>query len=448
MKKISTKFIVYFIITVLLLTVSVVYRVNVSSDETEKVVVDEKLKGKTIVKVWLRTDEVTATREYLVDKFNEEHKDTYIMLSSYKEDYTNLLRVALAAGKGPDIMTYGSNDLIKNKQLISLKETNVDVNNYDSRDFVYLNGEPIGTRMVEDNVKFIWNKEIFQKSGLNPDVPPSTWKQLIDYSKKIKAAFPDIVPFEFPLNSYEDSQISIGLPSVNTGNIYTTFWDYTKGEYNFNYSKNILSVYNELYKSNLLDTDFEKKSRNQLRADLYKGNTAMLISTFGDKGYFSNIMPLPFELGVSDLPKYNEKDTVNYYYINNSEFLGINSSIEEKSEIEKKAISEVYQWFTSSETNKELLKTRMVMSPRVKDTDIKGDLYSEYNKVHNLKTEAYDPTIFVGRNSADTMKLFIGAIKSETPIEKAIESLNSNFVKYSEITNKNGVVDLKTYLEK
>ncbi len=44
-----------------------------------------------------------------------------------------------------------------------------------SEDFVYFNGDPIGVRLSEENVKFIWNKEIFKKVGLDPNKPPQNW---------------------------------------------------------------------------------------------------------------------------------------------------------------------------------------------------------------------------------------------------------------------------------
>jgi raffinose/stachyose/melibiose transport system substrate-binding protein len=42
-------------------------------------------------------------------------------------------------------------------------------------------------------IPFVWNKTLFKKAGLNPDVPPKTWTQFLADAKKLKAA--GITPF-------------------------------------------------------------------------------------------------------------------------------------------------------------------------------------------------------------------------------------------------------------
>ena len=42
-------------------------------------------------------------------------------------------------------------------------------------------------------IPFVWNKPLFKKAGLNPNVPPKTWAQFLADAKKLKAA--GITPF-------------------------------------------------------------------------------------------------------------------------------------------------------------------------------------------------------------------------------------------------------------
>lgn len=44
----------------------------------------------------------------------------------------------------------------------------------------------MGIKLSGYNVKFVWNKDVFIKAGLNPDKPPKTLNELISYSKIIK----------------------------------------------------------------------------------------------------------------------------------------------------------------------------------------------------------------------------------------------------------------------
>ncbi len=95
------------IVCLLLIISSVLYKLSLIKKESSNSDYDF-FKDKTIVRVWLPKDRVSNTREYQAQKFNEKHKDIYIMLSLYdNRDYDNVLKTALAAEKGPDIMMYG-----------------------------------------------------------------------------------------------------------------------------------------------------------------------------------------------------------------------------------------------------------------------------------------------------------------------------------------------------
>ncbi|ENK1243088.1 carbohydrate ABC transporter substrate-binding protein [Clostridium botulinum] len=429
------------IICLLLIILSTLYKLDLSKKESNNSDYDF-LKDKTIVRIWLPKDRVSNTREYQAQKFNEKHKDVYIMLSLYdNRDYGNILKTALAAEKGPDIMMYGFFELIKDNYIKNLDT----IDNMKPDDFVYFNGNPIGVRLNEENVKFIWNKEIFKKAGLDPNKPPQNWDELIEYSRKIKKQFPDVVPFQFPIMEYEDFKQSIGEPSVNLDNVYTSFWDYKNGEYKFDSSRNILNIYNKLYKENLLDTEFDKKSKKDIRTNFYQGNVAMQLSTFEDKGYFSNIIPLNFEVGINNLPKFKESNGDKQYYLSNSNFLCINNYIMEKSKKEQEAVKEVFQWLVSEDTNKEILNTRMAISPTIKEAQVKNDIYKEYNEVSNFKTEVSDPSIFISRDSAKTVKLSVDAIKGNKPVDEVIKELNYAYKEYCDLTQKYRKIQLNTF---
>ncbi|GAA0747878.1 ABC transporter substrate-binding protein [Clostridium oceanicum] len=436
-------FIAISFICVILIVVSILYKLNLSKEKNNNQ--DYAfLKGKTIVRLWLPKDRVSNTREYQVKKFNDSHKDLYIMLSLYdSRDYDNMLRTALAAEKGPDIMMYGFFELIKDNYIKKLNHMNLD--NIKSDAFVYFNGNPVGVRLNEENVKLIWNKDIFKKAGLDPNKPPSNWDELIEYSKKIKKHFPSITPYQFPIMGYEDFRQSIGMPSVNLDNVYTSFWNYEDGSYRFDAAKNILSVYNKMYKQNLLDNKFDAKSQKDLRINFYEGRAAMHLSTFEDKGYFSNIMPLGFDIGVSDIPKFKGSLGNKQYYLSNSNFLCMSNAISEKTEEEQKKIKEVFKWVVSEEVNKEILNTRMAISPALKESKVKNDIYEQYNQVKNFKTEIYDPSIFISRDSAKTVKLSVDAIKGDKTINSVIKEFNSLYKQYSDLTRKNRKIELNTF---
>ena len=45
---------------------------------------------------------------------------------------------------------------------------------------------------------FMWNKEIFQKAGLDPEKPPKTWDELVSMAKQIQDKVPGVAGVGFP----------------------------------------------------------------------------------------------------------------------------------------------------------------------------------------------------------------------------------------------------------
>jgi multiple sugar transport system substrate-binding protein len=47
-------------------------------------------------------------------------------------------------------------------------------------------GETYGLPTNNETMAFIYNKKLFEQAGLDPDTPPATWQDVIDFSKQIK----------------------------------------------------------------------------------------------------------------------------------------------------------------------------------------------------------------------------------------------------------------------
>jgi ABC-type glycerol-3-phosphate transport system substrate-binding protein len=446
MKKIHIKILIWLFIMAAVLATSALYKIKLNNEKisSEKEFENSVLNNKSIVRVWLPSDNTTSTRRYQIQKFNQQHDEIYIMFNTYGNDYNNLLELSLAADKGPDIMAYTSLGLINKGQIMNLEKSGIDLENFDTENFVYFIDTPIGVRIFENNVKFIWNKEIFEKAGLNAERPPSTWNELMSYCKTIKEYDESLVPFAFPFDNYEDFKLSIGEPSVSLGSIYTSFWDYEEDKYEFENANSILTMYNKMYASKFIDEEFYNKGRKDLRKDFYFGNIAMMISSFEDKWYFSNEIPLSFELGITNLPVFSYYDEVKYYYMTGSNFLCINNAMVNKSAPEQKATREVYNWLISEEVNKELLSKNLINSPLISDTSFKNYEYEEYNDNDNFKVETKDPSIFVTSvNNSRTLELASEAITGEKTVEEVINELNENFKEYY----KNIKYDKNIFLE-
>lgn len=429
MRKFQLKYKVYLVLLLVFLGMAYAYKFKLVQDDI-KVEEESVTKGKYVVSVWLKESPETETRKYQLQKYNEENKDNiYIALKVVGQDYYNLLKTALANTDKPDIFQYGYYELYRYNKIMDMKEFGLDVDKIGKENFLYYEKQPMGVKIFGNNVKFVWNKEILKGAGLDPESQPKTFDELLDYSIKIKKAYPDIIPFEFPAYTYGELKISIGEASVNKGSIYTTFWDYKNAKYNFEYAKDILNIYNKMYTLGLIDEDFTNKNKIDLRRDFASQKTAMIISTFEDKNYFDNIMPLDFSVGISNLPKIGLEDPQNYYYTENYNCLVVNNDVNNEDK-NKDAIRKVYELFLDPEANNQLLATKKALPIFMDNKLQENDKYSDYNNKTNFKNELFDPTSLINYKEDLTKQLFYDAISGKQKVEDVIKQLNENYEGY------------------
>ena len=446
LRKFPLKFKVYIILVLVFLGMAYAYKFKLVEDARIMSENDEN-KGKTIISVWLKDSLQADTRREQVERYNEENKDNiFIDLKIEGASYNNLLKTALATSDKPDIFEYGYSDLYKYDKIMDMKQFGLDIDKIGKENFIYYKKKPMGVKILGNNVKLIWNKEMLKGAGIDPESQPKTFDELLNYGIKIKKAYPNVIPFEFPATTIGELQIAIGEMSVNKGSIYTTFWDYKTGKYNFEYAKDILNVYSKMYSLGLIDKDFADKDKSILRRDFASQKTAIIISTFEDKNYFDNIMPLNFSMGISDLPKIDLKDPQNYYYTENYSCLVVNSDIDNAGK-NKDAIKKVYQLFLEPEINNQMLATKKAL-PIFMDKQVQGnDIYNEYNDDGNFKNELFDPTPFINYKEKVTRQLFYEAIRGEQTVDNVIKKLNGNYDSYCKFMKDNYSFDFSEFKE-
>lgn len=446
LKKFPFKFKVYILLLLVFLGMAFAYKFKLVEDARIMEETDEN-KGKTIISVWLKDSIQSNTRREQIERYNEENKDNiFIDLKVEGQSYNNLLKTALATSDKPDIFEYGYSDLYRYEKIMDMKQFGLDIDKIGKENFIYFNKKPMGVKILGNNVKLIWNKEMLKGAGIDPEAQPQTLDELLDFAIKIKSAYPDVIPFEFPATTMGELQISIGEMSVNKGSIYTTFWDYKTGKYNFEYAKDILNTYSKMYSLGLIHKDFADKDKATLRRDFASQKTAMIISTFEDKNYFDNIMPLNFSMGISDLPKVDIKDPQNYYYTENYNCLVVNSDVDDESK-NKAAIKKVYELFLDPEINNQMLASNKAL-PIFMDKQVQEhDIYKEYNNDANFRNELFDPTPFINYKEKVTRQLFYDAITGMQKVDIIVKKLNENYEGYCKFMSDNYSFDFSEFRE-
>jgi multiple sugar transport system substrate-binding protein len=110
-------------------------------------------------------------------------------------DMLDKLRTAAAGNSAPDVarlpILWGPEFAAKGQ----LVEVHPEDFGFSQNDFwsgaiksVMWNGKMYGIPTNNETMAFIWNKDIFQKAGLDPNTPPATWDDVVKYSAQIKQA--------------------------------------------------------------------------------------------------------------------------------------------------------------------------------------------------------------------------------------------------------------------
>lgn len=130
----------------------------------------------------------------LIEKFEKENPNIKVEAQDFpREDFTQKVAAALNAGQGPDLINlyYGwLPQYVENGYLQEIPEsfkTTEEIDNYYTPmvQSSKVNGKYYALPTAVRSLALFWNKELFEKAGLDPNNPPKTWEELIEYSKKI-----------------------------------------------------------------------------------------------------------------------------------------------------------------------------------------------------------------------------------------------------------------------
>jgi arabinogalactan oligomer/maltooligosaccharide transport system substrate-binding protein len=184
-------------------------------------------------------DNEAPAYDKLIAKFNEEYPDVSIDHEIVPFDQTqNKFKTAAEAGSGaPDILraeVAWTPEFASLGYLYALDGTAALENNFletplSSNEF---DGQTYGVPQVTDTLGLMYNKALFEKAGLDPEAPPTTWDEVRDAAAALKSkAGVDgiyinaggyfLLPFLYgegaDLVNTEDQTITVNSPEAVTG---------------------------------------------------------------------------------------------------------------------------------------------------------------------------------------------------------------------------------------
>lgn len=141
---------------------------------------------------------ITKTIDSMAAAFEKEHPDIHVK-PVYSGNYQDSIAKALTAsksGSGPDIAVLLSTDmytLIDEGAVVPFDEiakTPADKQWFASFYPGFMansqtGGKTWGIPFQRSTIVMYWNKDLFKEAGLDPNRPPKTWKELVEYGQKL-----------------------------------------------------------------------------------------------------------------------------------------------------------------------------------------------------------------------------------------------------------------------
>ncbi|WP_339161437.1 ABC transporter substrate-binding protein [Siminovitchia sp. FSL W7-1587] len=256
--------------------------------------------------------EITKVIDGYAEEFNKEGIEVNgkkvtvkpVYSGNYDESMTKV-QTAVKNGKSPDMAVLLSVDLFQIKDSIMPLDDLIAEDPEAKKmmdDFFpgfMLNSQAEGKTwsvpFQRSTVLLYYNKDMFKKAGLDPEAPPTTWDEVVDYGKKLT----------------KDGKWGIELPATISG-----YWIYQalalqNGEENLmsDDGKEVYFNSDEAKEALQYWIDLSKKHKvmpkgvldwNTVPTDFIEGKTAMMLSTTGNLTNVKN--NADFEFGVAFLP--------------------------------------------------------------------------------------------------------------------------------------------------
>ncbi|MEK8129283.1 extracellular solute-binding protein [Paenibacillus filicis] len=130
----------------------------------------------------------------LIEDFQKQHPNITVKHTNFPYDqYNEKVATLVPAGKGPDIINlyYGwLPKYVASGYLQPLPESAFSAAQIEKEFFPFvnsakLNGKYYAIPTAVRSLALFYNKDLFTKAGLDPNKPPATWEELVDYSKKL-----------------------------------------------------------------------------------------------------------------------------------------------------------------------------------------------------------------------------------------------------------------------
>ncbi len=272
--------------------------------------------GKTELKMWSKASGTDPALDAIITAFNESQDKYVVKYEGYGDNYTNVVNMALSSGDAPDIFELGGNfsipTLIEQNLIIPVddvitEEMKDDVFSavFDQQE-LYGNLYSIPTRVTA--FRLLYNKDVFEASGLDPEKPPTTLEEMREMAKIItEKGNGKVYGYGLYLGASNIWERVLDPMAVAAGTIGGYGFDFSTGRFNIPAQKRLLEYYMDLAKDGSLFPGYETLSVDPMRSNFAQGNIGMYIDGNWTTGLYSTQIKTDINWGTAAVPVFEDE---------------------------------------------------------------------------------------------------------------------------------------------
>ena len=222
----------------------------------------------------------------ILEEFMKENPDIEVVAERLTwSDGFNKIVTAFAANDTPDVLELGSTWVAQFAADGALLEVNVSdiLDKYNMWDPVIYKGKYYGFPWVISTRILFYNKDLFKKAGLDPEIPPRTWEELLDAAKKINALGDDIFGFGIKTGQYTTWQTFLPFAWSNGASVLSKDWK--KAAVNSKEFVEALEFVSKLTKYSMIDSNLN------VRQAFMQGKVGLIMDDIGRIKTFAKDAP-------------------------------------------------------------------------------------------------------------------------------------------------------------
>jgi len=271
---------------------------------------DEAPEGPVTIDWWTHQRHDLEYVTKMVDVFNDKQDRIEVILTSHTEGMGEAVNLAYESDTAPDTMSSVPDvtSYIELQRILPVEDylTEGQLSKFEPYRMPHVNtfdGKYYSLPNVGFTFRLIWNKDLFEAAGLDPESPPETYSEVIEAAQVITeyGATQEPKKYGFMLPTTETW---IWFQYVDTLAAIAGQWhyDYEKGDYQYVNHEPILDFYMTMQEEGTLFPGGLQLNNDPARAQFSEGNVGMMIAASWDVGVFNDQFPAKIEWGVAPLP--------------------------------------------------------------------------------------------------------------------------------------------------